>query len=65
MSEGSGMSELLGCWFVWLEESLQNLGSRRNLFVVVVVVVFLGPHPQHMKVPRLGAVAYATATSAP
>ena len=40
-----------------------------SLFVVVVVVCFLGLHPQHMEVPRLGVqlelqlLAYATATT--
>ena len=45
-----------------------------NFFVVVVVVCvlcFLGPHPQHMEVPRLGVklelqlLAYTTATAKP
>ena len=42
--------------------------SHVELFLFVV---FLGPHPQHLEVPRLGAelelqlLAYATATAMP
>ena len=45
-------------------------GEReKESFVVVVVVVFLGPYPQHMEVPRIGVEsglqlpAYTTATA--
>ena len=39
------------------------------LFIFIIFLVFLGPHPQHMEVPRLGfeselqLPAYATATA--
>ena len=41
------------------------------LFIYLFIFVFLGPHPQHMEVPRLGVqselwpLAYDTATAMP
>ena len=38
-------------------------------FIIIIIVCFLGPHPRHMEVPRLGVEselqqpAYTTATA--
>ena len=67
-----------GSWRGWLAQRLRSFTLKfmqtcvdPSSFFVVVLVVILGLHPQHMEVPRLGAEselllpAYTTATATP
>ena len=53
------------------KRGMTNTSYERHIFVFCFVFCFLGLHPQHMEIPRLGAeleqqpLAYTTATATP
>ena len=57
--------------YVWHAVSTQQILALVFIITIIIIICFLGPHPQHMEVPRLGVEwelqvpAYATATEIP
>ena len=65
----SSLAPILEKLEVCVEECVLKVFKILNVFRVFFFVCFLGPHWQHMEVPRLGVelqlLAYATATAMP
>ena len=57
VTSGRAVQKMQVLWQVRLMEGVKRMGldgTRSDLFILFCLLSFLGPHPWHMEVPRLG-----------